>query len=211
MPTSFTKLGKFSVTMSLNIFSKPCLFSSSSGTPMIRILFRFQLSHSSLKLSSCFLIVFSFWFSAWLILSSLSSNSLISSSASPTLLFRPSNVFFISDMSFFISSCWFLFSNWLIFNISMSLLMVLMSLHMLLSFLNIMALNSSSVNLINCTSFISSSVEASCSFIWLLFLFFTILAITVVFGVCQIFPVGVGVLLFVAPSPGFGRAREDPL
>nr|KAF6429686.1 hypothetical protein HJG59_009025 [Molossus molossus] len=46
-----------------------------------------------------------------------------------------------------------------------------MSLHMLLSFLKIMALNSSSVNLLNCTSFISSSVEVSCSFIWLFCLF----------------------------------------
>nr|KAF6450453.1 hypothetical protein HJG59_008347 [Molossus molossus] len=161
MPSSFTKLGKFSLTISLNIFSSPRLLSSSSGTPMIRILFRFQLSHNSLKLSSCFLIVFSFWFSDWLISSSLSSNSLIRSSASPTLLFRPSSVFFISDMSFFISSCWFFISRWFIFNISMSLLMLLMSLHMLLSFRNIRALNSSSVNLLNCTSFISSSVEVS--------------------------------------------------
>nr|KAF6492448.1 hypothetical protein HJG59_009651 [Molossus molossus] len=63
-----------------------------------------------------------------------------------------------------------------------------MSLHILLSFLNIMALNSISVNLLNCTSFISSLVEVFCSFIWLLFLCFIILAITVGLGACQIFP-----------------------
>nr|KAF6471613.1 hypothetical protein HJG59_010992 [Molossus molossus] len=74
---------------------------------------------------------------------------------------------------------------------------------MLLRFLKITALNSSSVNLANCSTLISYSVEVSCSFIWLLFLCFTILAITVGFGACQVFPVGIGVLLFVAPSPGF--------
>nr|KAF6492515.1 hypothetical protein HJG59_009702 [Molossus molossus] len=50
-----------------------------------------------------------------------------------------------------------------------------------------MALNPTSNNLLNCISLISSSVEVSCSFIWDLFLCFTILAISVGLGVCQSF------------------------
>nr|KAF6450523.1 hypothetical protein HJG59_008395 [Molossus molossus] len=77
------------------------------------------------------------------------------------------------------SSWWFFISNWLIVNVSMSLLMLLMSLLMLLNFFKIITLNSTSDNLLNCISFISCSVEVSCSFIWDLFFCFTILAISV--------------------------------
>nr|KAF6477983.1 hypothetical protein HJG59_010875 [Molossus molossus] len=101
-------------------------------------------------------------------------------------------------MSFLIPSCWFLISNRLIFNISMSLFM-------LLSFVKIMALNSSSVNLPHCSTFISGLVEVSCSFIWVLFLCFTILAITVGFGARQIF---LWLLVFCClwlPLLGFGE------
>nr|KAF6492419.1 hypothetical protein HJG59_009622 [Molossus molossus] len=110
-------------------------------------------------------------------------------------------LFFGSLFSFLICHSWshpcgFYFPVCLFFSISISLLM-------LLSFLKIMALNSSSVKLPNCSTLISSLVEVSCSFIWLLFLCFTILAITVGFGAYQFFPVGISVLLFVAPSPGF--------
>nr|KAF6416314.1 hypothetical protein HJG59_009556 [Molossus molossus] len=69
--------------------------------------------------------------------------------------------------------------------------MVLMSLLMLLSFLKIMALNSTSDHLLSCILLISSSIEFSCFFIWDLFLCFTILAISVGFRACQIFPVDV--------------------
>nr|KAF6492460.1 hypothetical protein HJG59_009662 [Molossus molossus] len=81
---------------------------------------------------------------------------------------------------------------------------------MLLSFLKIMALNSISYNFLNCISFISSSVEFSCSFIWDLYLCFIIFAISVGFGACQIYPMVFGVLLFVASSTRFGGVWEDP-
>ena len=55
----FPILGKFS-TISSSIFSWPFFLSSSSGTPMIRMLGCFTLSQRSLKLSSLLLIRFSF-------------------------------------------------------------------------------------------------------------------------------------------------------
>ena len=58
MVISFPILGKFSAIMS--IFSWPFFLSSSSGTPMIRILGHFTLSQRSLRLSSFLLILFSF-------------------------------------------------------------------------------------------------------------------------------------------------------
>ena len=55
---SFPILGKFSTIISLSIFSRPFFLSSSSGTPMIRMLGRLTLSQNSLRLSSFLLILF---------------------------------------------------------------------------------------------------------------------------------------------------------
>ena len=56
---SFSILGKFSTIISSSIFSWPFFLSSSSGTPMIRMLGCLTLSQRSLRLSSFLLILFS--------------------------------------------------------------------------------------------------------------------------------------------------------
>ena len=56
---SFPILGKFSAIISSSIFSWSFFFSSSSGTPMIRMLGCFTLSQRSLRVSSFVLILFS--------------------------------------------------------------------------------------------------------------------------------------------------------
>ena len=56
---SFPILGKFSTIISSGIFSWPFFLSSSSGTPMIRMLGCLTLSQRSLRLSSFLLILFS--------------------------------------------------------------------------------------------------------------------------------------------------------
>ena len=56
---SFPILGKFSTLIPSSIFSWPFFLSSSSGTPMIRMLGHFTLSQRSLSLSSFILILFS--------------------------------------------------------------------------------------------------------------------------------------------------------
>ena len=73
---SFPILGKFLTVISSSIFS--CLFflSSSSGTLMIQMLGCLTLSQRSLRLSSFLLILFSFFLSASLISTILSSTSL---------------------------------------------------------------------------------------------------------------------------------------
>ena len=58
---SFPILGKFSTIISSSIFSWSFFLSSSSGTPMIRMLERLILSWRSLRLSSFLLIHFSFF------------------------------------------------------------------------------------------------------------------------------------------------------
>ena len=84
--------------------------SSSSGTPMIRMLGLLTLSQRSLGFSSFLLIHFSFFLSDSFISTILSSTLLILSSASIILLFVPSRVFLISLLhyslyiDFFISS-----------------------------------------------------------------------------------------------------------
>nr|KAF6330292.1 hypothetical protein mMyoMyo1_012283 [Myotis myotis] len=100
----FPTSGKFSDIISLNRFSNPCSSFSCSGTPIIRMLFCFMLSQSSLRLSSCILIFFSNCSTFWVCFASLSSNSLIWSSASPSLLLILSVEFFIAAISLFISS-----------------------------------------------------------------------------------------------------------
>ena len=56
---SFPILGKFSTIISSSIFSWSFFLSSSSGTPMIRMLWCLILSWRSLRLSSFLLILFS--------------------------------------------------------------------------------------------------------------------------------------------------------
>ena len=70
---SFPILGKFSTIISSSIFSWSFFLSSSSGTPMIQILWRLILSWRSLRLSSFLLIRFSFVLSDSLISTILSS------------------------------------------------------------------------------------------------------------------------------------------
>ena len=60
---SFSILGKFSTIISSSIFSWPFFLSSSSETPMIRMLGYLTLSQTSLRLSSFLLILFSFFLS----------------------------------------------------------------------------------------------------------------------------------------------------
>ena len=58
---SFPILGKFSTIVSSSIFSWSFFLSSSSGTPMIRMLGHLTLSQRSLRLFSFLLILFSFF------------------------------------------------------------------------------------------------------------------------------------------------------
>ena len=60
---SFPILGKFSTIISSSIFSWSFFLSSSSGTPMIRMLGHLTLSQRSPRLSSSLLIRFSFFLS----------------------------------------------------------------------------------------------------------------------------------------------------
>ena len=77
----FPIIGKFSTIISSSIFSWSFFLSSSSGTPMIRMLYHLILSWRSLRLSSFLLISFSFFLSDSFISTILSSISLILSSA----------------------------------------------------------------------------------------------------------------------------------
>jgi len=74
---SFPILGKFWTIISSSIFSWSFFLSSSSGTPMIRMLGHLTLSWRSLRLSSFLLIRFSFFLSDSFISTILSSTSLI--------------------------------------------------------------------------------------------------------------------------------------
>ena len=92
----FPILGKFSAIISSSIFTRPFFLSSSSGTPMIQMLWCLTLSQRSLRLSSFLLIHFSFFLSASFISTILSSTSLILSSTTVILLLVPSRVLLIS-------------------------------------------------------------------------------------------------------------------
>ena len=111
---SFPILGKFSTIISSSIFSWSLFLSSSSGTPMIRMLGRFTLSQRSLRLSSFLLILSSFFLSVSFVSTVLSSTSLILSSASVILWLVPSRVFLsqllhysllINSFSFLLNPC----------------------------------------------------------------------------------------------------------
>ena len=99
---SFPILGKFSTIISSRIFSWSFFMSSSSGTPMIRMLGHLTLSWRSLRLSSFLLIHFSFFLSDSFISTILSSTSLILSSASIIQVYVASRVFLISFIALFI-------------------------------------------------------------------------------------------------------------
>ena len=60
--SSFPVLWKFSIIISSNIFSDPFSFSSSSGTPIIRMLVCLMLSQRSLKLFSLLFFLFIYLF-----------------------------------------------------------------------------------------------------------------------------------------------------
>ena len=92
---------------SSKFFSYPFFFSSSSGTPIIRMLVHLIWSQKCLKLSSVLFILFTLFCSSEVISTVLSSSSLIHSSASDILLLIPSRVFLISVTVLFISVCLF--------------------------------------------------------------------------------------------------------
>ena len=81
LTTSFSMLGKFSTIISSKIFSYCFFFSSSSGTPITRMLVHLILSQRSLRLSSVLLILFTLFCSSEVISTILSSSSLIHSSS----------------------------------------------------------------------------------------------------------------------------------
>ena len=108
--TSFPILGKFSTIISSSIFSWSFFLPSSSGTPIIQMLGYLTRSwRSFLRLSSFILIRFPFFLSDSFISTSLSSTSLILSSASVILLFVASRVFLISIIALLLYTDSFLF------------------------------------------------------------------------------------------------------
>ena len=139
-----------------------CSLSSSSGTHTMKMLLHFMLFLSSLRLSSLFLMPFSFCFSDRVLFFYLVFQTLIQSSALCNLLFLPSSVFLISDMLFFIS-------DWSFSIVSMSFFMLLyLSLSSAIILLTI-TLNSMSDKLLASNSFSSFSRNFFCCFIWGLF------------------------------------------
>ena len=99
---SFPILGKFSTVISSRIFSWSFFLSSSSGTPIIRMVEHYILSWRSLRFSSFLKIRFSLFLYNSFISTIVSSISLILSSASVILLFVASRVFLISFTALFI-------------------------------------------------------------------------------------------------------------
>ena len=108
---SFSMLGKFSTIISSKFFSYTFLFSSTSGTPIIQMLLHLILSHGSLRLSSVLFILLTLFCSSSVISTTLSSRSLICSSAPDILLLIPSRVFLISVIVLFVSVCLFIYFN----------------------------------------------------------------------------------------------------
>ena len=168
---SFSMLVKFSTIISSKIISYPFFFSS-SGTPIIQVLVHMILSQKSRKLSSVLFILFTLFCSSEVISTILSSNSLIRSSASDTLLLIPSRVFLISVIVLFVSVCLF-------FNYSRSLLTdsgifsILFSRFLII--FTIIILNSFSGSLPISSSFIWTSVFLVCHFICEVFLYLFII------------------------------------
>ena len=159
---SFITLGKFSANISSCTFLPLSLFPTIMQMSICLMLFQ-----TSFKLSSCFSICCSNW-----VISTVSSRSLICSSASSNLLFVPSSIFFISAFVF-------LHSDWFFYIFSMSLLMFSMySSILLLSLMSIfmtMILDSLSEGLL-ISIWLSSFPEVSFSFVWNIFLCLLILS-----------------------------------
>ena len=104
-------LGKFSTIISSSIFSWSFFLSSSSGTPMIRMLGCLTLSQRSLRLSSFLLIRFSFFLSYSFISTILSSTSLTYLLPPLFYCWFPPECFFKSHLlhySLYIGSCLFI-------------------------------------------------------------------------------------------------------
>ena len=99
-------------------FLSPFFFSSSSGTPIIRISVHLMLSQRSLRLSSILFILFSLFCSAVVISTILSSRSLIRSSAPVILQLIPSREFLISFIVFFLIVCLYFSSSRSLLNVS---------------------------------------------------------------------------------------------
>nr|KAF6387317.1 hypothetical protein mMyoMyo1_007826 [Myotis myotis] len=162
----FPTSGKFSDIISSNRFSNPCSSFCCSGTPIIRMLFRFMLSQSSLRLSSCLFIFFSNCSTFWVCFASLSSKTLIRSSASPSLLLILSMEFFIAAISLFIST-WVLLKLLIFSSVSSSFLLRL-SIFSSIRFMHsrTLILNSFSVMLHASVLLSCFSGESSFSFLW---------------------------------------------
>src|SRR5574337_419635 len=203
---SFPILGKFSTIISSSIFSWSFFLSSSSGTPMIRMLYRLILSWRSLRLSSFLLIRFSFFFSDSFISTILSSNSLIFSSASVFLLFVASRVFLISFIALFIIYRLFFISSRSLLNLSCIFSILVSKLFICDSILisrfwinfTIIIRNSLSGRFPISSSFVWFGGHLSCSFIcWLflcLFILFKLLSLGFPFCILAV----CGVLFIVA-------------
>ena len=159
---SFITLGKFSANISSCTFLPLSLFPTIIQMPICLMLFQ-----TSFKLSSCFSICCSNW-----VISTVSSRSLICSSASSNLLFVPSSIFFISAVVF-------LHSDWFFYIFSMSLFMFsVYSSILLLSLMGIfmtVILDSLSEGLL-ISIWLSSFPEVSFSFVWNIFLCLLILS-----------------------------------
>ena len=95
---SFPVFGKFLVVISLSISSGSFCLSSPSGTPVMWMLVYLMLSQMSLRLYSVFFFTLFFF----ILSTTLSSISLIHSSASVNLLWVPSELFFITAIALFI-------------------------------------------------------------------------------------------------------------
>ena len=104
MSVSFPKLGKFSAMISSHKPSTPFSLSSSSGSPIIQMLFLYNESLSSLILISCSFALVSLFVSASLFPLILSSVSLIQCSVSSILATVASIQDCSSVIAFFISS-----------------------------------------------------------------------------------------------------------
>ena len=151
--------------ISSNSFSGPFPFSSSSATPMMRMLVRL-MSLRSLQLSSFPFILFSLFCSVGMISTNMSSSSLIRSSSSVILLLFPSSVFFISVILLVISVCLLFKSCSSLLNISY-IFSVYSSIPFLRSWIifTIITLNCFSGRLLISSSFSCSFVFLSCFFI----------------------------------------------
>ncbi|XP_049565758.1 uncharacterized protein LOC125964388 [Orcinus orca] len=176
---SFPMLGMFSTIISSNIFSVPFFFSSSSGTPIIRMLVRLVLSQRSLRLSSVLFIAFSLFCSAVVISTILSSRSLIRSSASVILLLIPSRVFLISFIVLFIVVCFIFSSSRSLLNVSCILSVLFPRFWIIFT---IVILNCFSGRMPICSSFVRSGGFLSCSFICCVFFCLLILLILLCLG-----------------------------